>query len=67
MNLARRLALLALSLSLLQLTSFGQTIFGSLTGTIYDSSGAIIPDATVIVRNLDTGIARELKSSASGT
>lgn len=44
----------------------GQTIFGSLTGTVYDQSGAVIPNAAVVVRSMDQGIVRSAKADGSG-
>jgi len=45
---------------------FGQTVFGTLSGTVYDASGAVVPNADVTIRNLDTGQARELKADETG-
>ncbi len=44
----------------------GQTTFGSITGTIADPTGAVIPAATVSVTNQGTGIERRVTTSASG-
>jgi len=35
-----------------------QTIYGSITGTVVDQSGGTIPGAEIVVKNLDTGVAR---------
>jgi hypothetical protein len=43
-----------------------QSTFGSLTGTVSDQSGAIIPNAQVTVTNQDTGVARKAKTTADG-
>jgi len=43
-----------------------QTDQGAITGTVQDSSGAVIPDAQVTVTNVDTGLALEAKSNRSG-
>src|SRR5262249_5523906 len=40
---------------------------GSIQGTITDPSGAVIPDAKVTIRNLDTNQVREITTSSSGT
>ena len=55
----------ALSLS----SPFGQAqsaATGRLEGTITDSSGAAVPDAQVTVRNQNTGVASDVRSSAEG-
>ncbi|MEO8661368.1 MAG: carboxypeptidase regulatory-like domain-containing protein [Bryobacteraceae bacterium] len=39
---------------------------GQIVGTIFDSRQAAVPDATVKVRNLGTGLVRESKTSGSG-
>ena len=43
-----------------------QTIYGSLVGVVYDSSGASIPKSEITVKNLDTGIERKTLSDAMG-
>jgi hypothetical protein len=45
---------------------FAQTVSGDLTGTIYDQSGATVPDANVIARNQSTGIEVSTKSTNTG-
>ena len=37
-----------------------QVLYGSLTGSVQDSAGAVVPGATIVVRN--TGTAQELTS-----
>jgi protocatechuate 3,4-dioxygenase beta subunit len=44
-----------------------QTIRGALTGTVTDSTGALVPGATVTVTNTATGIADSTVSNAQGT
>src|SRR5258708_5627191 len=44
----------------------GQVDEGSITGTILDTTGAVVPNAQVTLLNTDQGIPSETKSSASG-
>lgn len=46
--------------------TFGQEFRGTVTGTVTDPSGAVIPDASVIVKNLDTGVAVTLTTNGDG-
>src|SRR5262252_1547160 len=46
--------------------TFGQSTFGSFTGTVKDPSGAVIPSATVEVINEGTGNKREVSTSSAG-
>lgn len=39
---------------------------GTVTGTVTDQSGAVIPGATVTITNVGTGVATPLKSNGSG-
>src|SRR5215471_2402736 len=49
---------------------FGLPLFGEVTGTVQgtvlDSSGAAVRNATVTLRNLDTGLLRTMTTNASG-
>ena len=48
------------------LGGFAQSVSGDLTGTIYDASGATVPNATVAVKNDATGVETTTKSAATG-
>jgi hypothetical protein len=43
---------------------FGQ---GSLTGTVRDTSGAVLPGVAVIVKHIDTGLTRTAQADSSGS
>lgn len=52
---------------LLPASSFAQTSGnGNITGTITDPSGAAVPNATVVVTNMDTGVSRTLTTNGAG-
>jgi len=59
----RTLALAAL----LTASLHAQVVGGTISGTVTDPSGAVIPNATVIVHNQDTGTQRTLTTNASGS
>jgi hypothetical protein len=61
-------ALLASLLSLLFCTAsvFAQSYRGTITGTIYDTAGAVVPDATVVATNAGTGVSRTSTTDSAG-
>src|SRR5215472_11749931 len=46
--------------------ALAQTVNGAFHGTITDPTGAVIPGATVVVKNLATGAVRQADSDAAG-
>ncbi len=58
-----RLAVLAIFMPSLLL---GQATFGSITGSVTDSTGAVIPSAAVQVTNEGTNVSRTVTTSTSG-
>jgi hypothetical protein len=44
----------------------GQVTTGTISGTVSDSTGAVIPGATVSLRNTETGIVRTITTNAQG-
>ncbi|MBL8293709.1 MAG: TonB-dependent receptor, partial [Bryobacterales bacterium] len=58
--------LLSGGLGFLKTDAFGQTGQGSLTGSVTDSSGAMIPGATVVVRNQNTGFVYNAVATQEG-
>jgi hypothetical protein len=51
---------------LLASLSFGQQLTGTLTGTTYDSTGAVVPNAKVTMKNDASGDIRGTTSNSSG-
>src|SRR4051812_37093008 len=47
--------------------SFAQSTTGDILGTVQDSSGAVIADAKVEVKNLDTNATKDTTTSTEGT
>ncbi len=47
-------------------TAFSQAVNGSLLGTITDASGAVIPNATVTMTEVNTGVARSTSTGEAG-
>ncbi|HEY2933091.1 MAG TPA: carboxypeptidase-like regulatory domain-containing protein, partial [Acidobacteriota bacterium] len=61
-----RATILLLVLALLAVPAFGQRTTGTISGTIRDTSGAVIPGADVTVTNQDTHISRSAVTSDEG-
>ena len=51
---------------LLVLQVSAQTVSGTLRGTVTDPNGAIVPNATVTVKNTETGLERTAVTSDEG-
>lgn len=52
--------------ALLAVVSLAQASVGTISGTITDPSGAVVPDAPITVRNIATGFERKTKSENDG-
>ncbi len=64
---ARALSAASILLCLvLVLPAAGQTTFGSITGTVTDRTGAVIPGANVTATNEGTGLERSVQTTAAG-
>ena len=66
-NSRRIAALLALAASPTLAAAQSQSINGTIRGQITDATGAPVPNATVTVKNVDTGYLRELTTDSDGT
>src|SRR2546425_8918663 len=63
----RRTISLTLVLVSLALPSFAQRITASIRGTVTDSTGAVVPGATVTVKNENTGFSRSTVTNGAGS
>ncbi|MGA3168896.1 MAG: TonB-dependent receptor [Terriglobia bacterium] len=61
-----RIIALCLGFLLLPQWTFAQGQLGALTGSIFDPSGAIIPETEVTITNMDSGINWTVKGSSAG-
>src|SRR5262245_54618503 len=46
--------------------SWAQTATATIVGTVVDPQGAVVPNASVVARNVETGIERTTKSTSEG-
>ncbi len=46
---------------------FSQTETGQITGTVFDPTGAVIPNAKVTVKSVSTGLERQTTTTSAGT
>ena len=64
---SQQLALLALLLTAVSaVPASAQVLYGTLTGTVEDQSGATVPNAKITISNSQTGLTRELIAGATG-
>ncbi len=62
-----RLLLPIMVLLALVVSAFGQVPTGTITGTVLDASGAVVPKAAITIKNKATGAERKVESSSDGT
>jgi hypothetical protein len=60
------LILAGLMLIIASVPAFGQVATGSLNGTVFDSTGAVVPNAEVVLQNEATEVARRTVSNEVG-
>lgn len=58
---------LLILLSCLSLMAAAQTVTGTLSGTVTDAAGAVVPDIEVIARNNETGLVRTTRTNGEGS
>lgn len=63
---ATPLALATLSFLAIHPGASAQGVFGSIVGTVTDSTGAIVPNATVIITDVSKGTSQTVQSNDSG-
>ena len=64
--MCKRLCALLLGAFLVACSVFGQSGDGTLLGTVLDPSGAGVPNATVQLLNMDTGVKTSTKTDPAG-
>jgi hypothetical protein len=57
---------IALALALSPVLAYGQATFGTITGTVTDSTGAVVPNVSLEVTNEGTNISRTVVSDSAG-
>jgi hypothetical protein len=62
----RTLTVWLISLMLLTGMAYGQAISGNIVGTVEDTSGAAVPNATVTATHSDTGVKTSVTANSSG-
>src|SRR5437762_1119443 len=60
------LLMLAALLTSSMAVSYAQTATATIVGTVLDSQGGVVANATIVARNVDTGLERTTKSTSEG-
>lgn len=61
-----RLSIVCISVILLGSSAFAQSDRGTITGTVSDPAGAVVPNAPIQARNVETGVVYEGATSTTG-
>ncbi len=70
MTMSRNAKLIAIALAIVLFTgamATAQVHTGSIAGTVRDKAGAVVPNATVTARNVETAAERSVQSSSEGS
>ena len=62
----KRYALFSLLVMSISTIAFGQTVTATISGTVKDTSGAVLPKAQVVLLNEDTAFTRTIESDEAG-
>jgi hypothetical protein len=62
----RNFSSLLIILTLMTLVAMAQSTFGTLLGTVKDSSGSVVPNATVKITNVDENSVRTIQTNSNG-
>ncbi|HXM21963.1 MAG TPA: TonB-dependent receptor [Terriglobales bacterium] len=65
-SMGRATAVVVIIGVLLSVSASGQVAGATLSGTIKDSSGAVVPQATVVIKNVATGVTTQLATNPDG-
>ena len=60
------LGCLTLIVAAAAISGVAQTVSGTLRGTVTDTNGALVPNATIVARNTETGLERTVVTSGDG-
>lgn len=60
------IAMMMLVSSITSIPLFAQVAGATLSGTITDPTGALVPDATISIKNVETGVVRQATSNKDG-
>lgn len=63
---ARLVTLVALLAITIPIATFGSQVFGTIVGTVIDSTGGIMPDATLTLSNAETRAKHEVRTDGTG-
>ena len=65
-HIYRNFSSLLIGLVLMSLVAMAQSTFGTLLGTVRDSSGSVVPNATVKITNVDENSVRTIQTNSNG-